>query len=223
MTVELHVFNRRGRLSALTVQSVRDGLDDSLKRFRAHVPVENIDIALQPAEFCTVSGRAYGPESLTIWANPDDPEIRGWDAARFAHLFAHELHHVLRWRHLSIPNFRAFTAGEVIVLEGLAMACERYLGFPSHRALEISDDCLLSFFERLSPDVSRPYAEMSWIDETGGLGDEIRLAQVLGYATTRRYLAETGETPLSAVGVDWREVWDVGRPSALTSSETHRG
>ena len=66
--------------------------------------------------------------------------------------------------------------------------------------------------DRIAPIVGDPRAEWTWIYEPSGLPAEVSKAvYAMGHHVVGHYLARSGLTPLEAVGVPWREVWDVGR------------
>ncbi len=210
MTVGIHFLNAAGRLRAEAETEIRLGIEDAAALLSAHLPVEKIDVTVQPWEGA-VYGRAYGPESCTLYVNPADSVLKKWPRQRLSQLCVHELHHVLRWRSMAIRSFDDWTTGEVLALEGLASHCELFLGFPSYPALEIDDALLQPLLDRIAPDIAAPYAEVSWFDGACDLPVEnLRAANAMGHLVAKRFLERSGATPISAVHAPWQEVCRIG-------------
>ncbi len=210
MSVNLTIANSRGRLDPAIVTAIQSGLDGAVSAISDHVEVRNIDVIVQLHEW-DVYGRAYGPESFTIYVNPSDPKLREWDGERFKHLCIHELNHVLRWRHLRLDTFADWTPGEVLVLEGLATQCEMFLGCPSYPQLEIQSELLDPLLKRIAPHISSKYADTDWFDEPCDLPNGTRRAAgPMGHLLVGRFLERSGQTALTALDVPWRQVWDMG-------------
>lgn len=206
--VSVIILNAAGRLDASVGTTIRAGVADAVRRFSDHIDVPQIDVTVQLCEFDT-HARTFGPESFTIYVNPTDPVLRSWTQEHFSHLAAHELHHVLRWRSLSICVFEDWTPGEVLVLEGLASNCELFLGYPSYDKIELADEFVEPLLDRLTPDVGRKYSEVNWFDGEADLPcSGTRAATAMGHLLVRRFIERTNATPISAVAVPWREVWD---------------
>lgn len=202
------VLNASGRLDVSVEATIRDGVADASRRFSALIKVPQVDVIVQPCEF-DVKGRAFGPESFTIYVNPNDPVLSSLTQDHFSQLAAHDLHHVLRWHSLSIYAFDDWTTGEILVLEGLASNCELFLGYPSYDKIEVADEFVEPLLDRLTPEIGEKYSEVNWFDGEAGLPcPGIRAATAMGHLLVRRFLEKTDATPLSAVAVPWREVWD---------------
>ncbi len=206
--VSVTVLNALGRLEASIEATIRDGVADAVQKFSAHVDVQHVDVVVQLCEF-RVNARTYGPESFTIYVNPDDTALSKWSKSQFSHLAAHEFHHTLRWRSLSIRSFNDWTPGEVLVLEGLASNCELFLGYPSYDQIEVADKFVDPLLDKLKPDVGAKYSEVNWFDGEAGLPcPGIRATTAMGHLLVRRFLEQTDATPISAMAVPWREVWE---------------
>ncbi|MEM9963458.1 MAG: DUF2268 domain-containing putative Zn-dependent protease [Pseudomonadota bacterium] len=202
------MLNAAGRLDAAIEAEVRNGVIDAAQRFSAYVDVRQIDVVIQLCEF-EVHARTFGPESFAIYLNPNDSILSEWTQGHFSHLAAHEFHHTLRWRSLSIRSFEDWTPGEVLVLEGLATNCELFLRYPAHDALKVADKLVEPLLDKLKPDVDARYSEVNWFDREAGLPcPGIRAATAMGHLLVRRFLKQTNATPISALAVPWREVWD---------------
>ncbi|MEM7430078.1 MAG: hypothetical protein AAF441_28765 [Pseudomonadota bacterium] len=210
MTVEVHILNAKNRLDPGVSDAIRSGIAAAVKMLSEHVRVDGIDIVVQLHEG-SIWGRTYGPESLTIYVNPEDPDLKRWTSEQFTHLAMHELHHALRWKSLAIGSFDDWTPGEVLALEGLATRCELFFGLPSYPALEIDDTLIDPLLEKIASDISARYANAGWIDEQCGLPvDGVRAASAMGHLLVGRFLKRTGETPITALQVPWAEIWDKG-------------
>lgn len=213
MSVTLFIANSLARLDSRIATEIEAGLDDAVRALSRHIEVENVDVVIQLHEW-GVSGRAYGPESFTIFVNPSDPDLVDWDRDRFRHLCIHELNHVLRWRHLQLETFADWTPGEVLVLEGLATHCEIFLGCPSYPQLEIDHALIDPLLQRLAPDIRSKYADVNWFDGPCDLPDNTcRAAGPMGHLVVGRYLDRTGKAPLGSLDTPWQEIWDLGSPS----------
>jgi uncharacterized protein YjaZ len=61
-------------------------------------------------------------------------------------------------------------AGDVLVLEGLAVHSEEFLGFGKPPAVQgVSIDRVRPLIDRIAPGVSDPQAQWAWIYEQNGL------------------------------------------------------
>lgn len=207
--VNVTVLNAANRLENSVETAIRDGVADAVAKFSAHLPIQQVDIIVQLYEF-GIHARTFGPESVTVYVNPNDTLLLSWTKDHFSQLVAHELHHVLRWRSLSIRTFDDWTPGEILVLEGLATNCELFLGYPTYDSLEIDDNLIEPLLCRLRPDVGAKYSQINWLDSDAGLScTGMRAANPMGHLLVRRFLEQTeGATPISALAIPWQEVWE---------------
>ncbi|MEO0619546.1 MAG: hypothetical protein AAFZ01_09720 [Pseudomonadota bacterium] len=210
MTVSVHVANGARRMTDKTVADVQQGIADAVNAMEVHIRLGDIAVFVQPAEFGPM-GRAYGPESFSIFINPDASDIKAWDSSRYKHLAVHELSHVLRWQHLPLKTFDDWTPGEVLSLEGHATQTEVFLGLPHYNITDANEADVQPLLDRLTPDVARPCKDVDWFDGTCDLPDGImRAAGPMGHIVFGRYLKRSGQTPFSAIAAPWQEIWDVG-------------
>ena len=218
MTVEVAFFNAVGLLPAALEAEIRAGIDDGVAALRRHLDVENAGIVVLLTEGVDaetgMGGRAYGPDACEIRVDEASPALRVETRVNAASVAVHELHHVLRMRHGVPRRFADLCAGDIIVLEGLATRCQSFLGYPDQSIVRgITAEQAGPLLERIAPVVGDPRAEWTWIYEPSGLPTEVSKAvYAMGHHVVGRYLARRGLTPLEAVGVPWREVWDVGNP-----------
>lgn len=100
------------------------------------------------------------------------------------------------------------------MLEGPATRCQAFLGYPEPSTVRgITAVQVAPMLDRIAPIVGDPRAAWTWIYEPSGLPAEVSKAvYAMGHHVVGRYLARRGLTPLEAVDVPWREVWDVGLP-----------
>ena len=213
MPFELHILDARNRLSQVQKQAIERGVKEGVARIEAHHPVNDIDLVVQLADFQSYNGRAYGPESATLWFNPDDFDVDEDTYLHVAHLTAHELHHVIRWASLNIKTHENWTVGEVLVLEGMSTQAEEMLGLPpSNAVMNLPRDLVLDLLDKVAPDIGKPYAQVRWIDDALQPHDHPhRTASALGHILCEQFLDATGETAMSAIHTPWQDVWDIAR------------
>ena len=218
MTVEIAFFNAAGLLPAALESEIRAGIDDGISALRRHVAVESVGIVVLLTEGVDaetgLGGRAYGPDACEIRVDEANAALRVGARVNAASVTVHELHHVLRMRHGMPRRFADLCAGDIIVLEGLATRCQSFFGYPDQSIVRgIMGEQVAPLLDRIAPIVGDPRAEWTWIYEPSGLPAEVyKAVYAMGHHVVGRYLARRGLTPLEAVGVPWREVWDVGLP-----------
>ncbi|RYC30659.1 hypothetical protein D3273_17585 [Lichenibacterium minor] len=218
MTVEVAVFNAARLLPPPLEAEIRAGIDDALAALRQHLDVEDAGIVVLLAEGVDaetgMGGRAYGPDACEIRVDEASPALRVGTRVNAASVTVHELHHILRMRHGVPRRFADLCAGDVIVLEGLATQCQTFLGYPDPSIVRgITAEQVAPLLDRIAPIVGDPRAAWAWIYDPSGLPAEVHKAVYpMGHHVVGRYLARRGLTPLEAVGVPWREVWDAGLP-----------
>ena len=217
MTVEVAFFNAAKLLPAALEAEIRDGIDDGIAALRHHLDVEGVGIVVLLTEGVDaetgMGGRAYGPDACEIRVDEASPALRVGTRLNAASITVHEVHHVLRMRHGFPRRFADLGAGDVIVLEGLATRCQSFLGYPDQSTVRgITAEQVAPLLDRIAPIVGDPGAEWAWIYEPSGLPAEVyKAVYAMGHHVAGRYLARSGLTPPEAVGVPWREVWDIGR------------
>lgn len=218
MTVEVVVFNAAGLLPAAPEAEIRAGIDDGIAALRRRLDVEGAGIVVLLTEGVDaetgMGGRAYGPDACEIRVDEASRALRVGTRVNAASVTVHELHHVLRMRHGMPRRFTDLCAGDIIVLEGLATRCQTFLGYPDPSMVRgITAEQVAPSLDRVAPIVGDPKAGWTWIYEPSGLPAEAgRAVYAMGHHVVGRYLARSGLTPLEAVGVPWREVWEIGLP-----------
>lgn len=218
MTIEVAVFNAAGLLPTALEVEIRAGIDDGIKALRRHLDIEGAGIVVLLNEGVDpetgIGGRAYGLDACEIRVDEASPALRVGTRINAASVTVHELHHVLRMRHGVPRRFAELCAGDIIVLEGLATRCQAFLGYPDPSIVRgITAEQVVPLLDRIAPVVGDPGADWAWIYGPSGLPAEAyKAVYAMGHHVVGRYLARSGLTPLEAVGVPWREVWNVGLP-----------
>lgn len=222
MSIQIAFSNGSGLLSAEVEAEIRAGIDEGLVALAAHMPVAPIAIAVHQHEFTSrftgLGGMSYGPDSCTIWVDDANPALRLDTRRKVASITVHEVHHCLRQRHFPHRHWTDWAGGEVLVLEGLAMQCEVWLGY--EQSLNVTDydsqhtDGLL---DRLAPDIAAKPPEggqpvWSWLYALNGYREQVyRALYPMGHLVVGRYLDRTGHDPITALSLPWQEIWEIGR------------
>lgn len=213
MTVEVAFFNASRRLPPELEREVRAGIDDAISALRCHADLGQIGIAVHLSELVAretgLGGYAYGPDSCAIYVDHGCQALSQDTRTNAATVTIHELHHVLRMRRRPWPRFDGMCAGEVLALEGLATQCEMFLGYPEPinvRATSegLTRDCLAT----IAPVVGDPGANWQWIYALNGFPERVyKSVYPMGHCIVGAYLARTANTPMTALGVPWEEIW----------------
>ena len=213
MTIEIAFFNGSGRLELALEAEVRAGIDDAISILRPHADLGQIGIAVHLSEIVGretgLGGFAYGPDSCAIHVDQGCDALRQDTRASAAAITVHELHHVLRMRQRPWPRFAEICAGEVLALEGLATRCEMFLGYPEPRTVSATSWPLtLECLATVAPVVDDPGANWQWIYNLSGFPERVyKAVYPMGHCVVGAYLARTGHTPITALGVPWEEIW----------------
>ena len=216
MTVEVAFFNAAKLLPVSLEAEVRAGIDEGIAALRRHLDVGRAGIVVLLTEGVDaetgMGGRAYGPDACEIRVDEASPALGVGTRVNAASVAVHELHHVLRMRHGVPRRFADLCAGDIIVLEGLATRCQSFLGYPDQSMVRgITAEQVVPLLDRVAPIVGDPRAGWTWIYEPSGLPAEVyKAVYAMGHHVVGRYLSQHGLTPLQAVGVPWREVWEIG-------------
>ena len=166
-----------------------------------------------------MGGTSYDAHQVVLWLDVEHEHLKTNFAQTIRSILAHELHHCA-WAHARGGKFGE-TYGENLVLEGLACCFEEEIGGPTpFYALECKGADLERFSERARGQLSatRKSLGRSWDDWTFGRAPDdpdfpYQCGYSLGYAIVRNWLAKTGGSASSAVGVDARavlEAWSDG-------------
>ena len=98
-------------------------------------------------------------------------------------------------------------AGDVLVLEGLAVRCETFLGYGEPISVNgVGIERVMPLINRIAPDIENPKANWSWIYDQNGL--EHSALYAMGYYIVAPYLSAEGSDPIAAINVPWREFWN---------------
>lgn len=216
MTSEVSFFNAAKLLPRALEAEIRAGIDDGIAALRRYTVVDDLGIAVFVTEGVDwetgMGGRAYGPDACEIRVDETSPALGIGTRTNAASITAHELHHVLRMRHGFPRRFSDICAGDILVLEGLATHCQAFLGYPEQSIIrEITGEQVAPLLERIAPEIGDATSNWMWIYEPSRLPASVfKAAYAMGHHVVGRYLARTGLSPIEAVGVPWREVWEVG-------------
>ncbi|MEM1300288.1 MAG: DUF2268 domain-containing putative Zn-dependent protease [Pseudomonadota bacterium] len=222
MSVQIAFSNGFGLLAPEVEAEIRAGIDEGIAALEAHVPVAPIAIAVHQhantSRFTGTGGRSYGPDSCVMWVDDANPVLGSDTRRKLARLTVHEVHHCLRQRHFWPRRWQEWAGGEVLVLEGLATQCEAWLGYGEPLIVTGHDSARTrDLLDRLAPDIAATPPEdgnpvWQWLYELNGYPEQVyRAVYPMGHLLVGRYLERTEHTPISALSVPWREIWETGR------------
>jgi uncharacterized protein YjaZ len=217
MSAQIVVFNALGLLPADIEREIRDGVEEGIDAFGRHANVENVGVAVHPhgyvSEFTGLGGMNYGPESFAVFADAAYEGLRVDTRRHAAAVTVHELHHALRTRrylpkHLySSPEL---CAGEILVMEGLAIHCEYFLGFgPSLLVSNLSPKTVRALIEKVTAIIDQPKTNWYWIYELNDLPAPVYKAMYpMGFLIVAEYLHKHEVSPIDALHVPWQDFWE---------------
>jgi hypothetical protein len=199
MSVETVVLNGLGLIPAEMVSEICAGIEDGVILFRRYAEVENIGISVHDSGFVGdetgFGGISYGSQSFALYVDPDCEAARLNTRLHAAATTVHELHHCLRQRACPLRPYSQMCAGDVLVLEGLAVHCEEFLGYGQAPAVQgVGIDGIRPLIERIAPIIGDHQADWGWIYERNGL----KHGALYGMAITSSRLTfqRTEPTPL---------------------------
>jgi uncharacterized protein YjaZ len=210
MSVEIAVLNALGLIPAAIENQIIAGIEDGVALFRDHTEVAGVGISVHDSGFVAAEtgfgGISYGPQSFALYVDPSSAALRLKTRLNAAATTVHELHHCLRQRTCPLRPYDRMCAGDVLVLEGLAVHCEEFLGFGRSPVVQdVSVDRVRPLIKRIAPVVSDPQANWAWIYEKNGLKHGALYA--MGYHIVSSYLSGVRSSPIVAMNVPWRDVW----------------
>jgi hypothetical protein len=133
MSVEIAVLNALGLIPAVIENEIVAGIEDGVALFRDHTEVASIGISVHDSGFVAAEtgfgGISYGPQSFALYVDPSSHRLRMKTRFNAAATTVHELHHCLRQRSCPLRPYDRMCAGDVLILEGLAVHSEEFLGF----------------------------------------------------------------------------------------------
>jgi uncharacterized protein YjaZ len=216
MSVETVVLNGLGLIPAEIVTEIRAGVEDGVALFRRHAKVENIGISVHDSGFVGdetgFGGISYGSQSFALYVDPDCEAARLNTRLHAAATTVHELHHCLRQRVCPLRPYSQMCAGDVLVLEGLAVHCEAFLGYGEAPAVQgVGIDGIRPLIERIAPIIGDHQADWAWIYERNGLKHGALYA--MRYHLVAPYLSANGTNPVAAIDAPWRAFLDAFQAS----------
>jgi hypothetical protein len=216
MSVQIVVFNALGLLASDIEREIRLGIEDGIAAFDRHAKVEHAGIAVHPhgyvSEFTGLGGMNYGPESFAVFADDTYEGLRIDTRRHAAAVAVHELHHAIRTRHClprRLYSSSELCAGEILIMEGLAIQCEYFLNFgPSLLVRDVTPEMVSPFIDRVTPIIDKPKADWAWIYELNGLPPPVYKAMYpMGYYIVADYVQKRRTNPIEAINVPWQEFW----------------
>jgi uncharacterized protein YjaZ len=211
MSVEITVLNALGLIPVTIENEIVAGTEDGIALFRGHADVASVGISVHDSGFVAVEtgfgGISYGPQSFSLYVDPSSDAVRLKTRFNAAATTVHELHHCLRQRSCPLRPYSRMCAGDVLILEGLAVHTEEFLGFgvpPSVRGVGIDE--VRPLIDRIAPVVGDPQANWAWIYEQNGLRHGALYS--MGYHIVSTYLLPAGSTPIAAMKVPWQDFWE---------------
>jgi uncharacterized protein YjaZ len=210
MSVEIAVLNALGLIPAVIENEIVAGIEDGVALFRDHTEVASIGISVHDSGFVAAEtgfgGISYGPQSFALYVDPSSHRLRMKTRFNAAATTVHELHHCLRQRSCPLRPYDRMCAGDVLILEGLAVHSEEFLGFGAPPTVPgVSVDRVRPLIDRIAPVVSDPQANWAWIYEKSGLKHGVLYS--MGYHIVSSYLSAMRSSPIEAMNVPWRDVW----------------
>jgi uncharacterized protein YjaZ len=212
MSVETVFLNGLGLIPAEIISEIRAGIEDGVVVFRRHSEVENIGVSIHDSGFVQeetgLGGISYGSQSFALYVDSTCEPARRKTRLHAAATTVHELHHCLRQRVWPLRPYSQMCAGDVLMLEGLAVRCEEFLGYGEAPAVKgVSFDMTSHLIDRIAPMIDDPQAEWGWIYERNGL--KYGALYAMGYHLVAPYLSARRTNPIAAMDAPWREFWDV--------------
>lgn len=213
MSVDIVFLNALGLLPPDIVATVRAGIEDGVAALRRHVPVEHIGVSVHDSTFVGedtgFGGVSYGPQSFALYVDHASESLRLNTRRNAASTVVHELHHCLRQRSCPFRPRDQLCAGSVLVLEGLAVHCEEFLGFGDSILVRgVGSEMVRPLMNKIAPIIDDPDAEWAWIYRQNGL-PKYPAMYPMGYYLVEPYLKAHHRNSIEAVDVPWREFWEV--------------
>ena len=242
MAISFHVMAANGVLIGAVRERLDAVLNETAATCSALLDLPDLDVIVMNVPYAViprlgVGGTSYDAHQVVLWLDVEHEHLKTNFAQTIRSILAHELHHCA-WAHARGGKFGE-TYGENLFVEGLACCFEEEIGGPTpFYALECKGADLERFSERARGQLSatRKSLGRSWDDWTFGRAPDdpdfpYQCGYSLGYAIVRNWLAKTGGSASSAVGVDaravleaWSDGWGDGIHASLepTDSDAQR-
>lgn len=186
--MNLHILNAQNKLTA-HCEWLQIHLTDTYKQAKKLMPIHSLDVVVKAGKCVIPEKRHLGfcPEAGVVYitVDPENSAFCQNDAHSIERMFAHELHHAVRW---AGPGYGS-TLGEVIVSEGLAghFSLELFGGEPEPWE-KLESDIIQSYSQHLLENWHHTdYDHNAWFF---GIGDLPRwLGYTAGFRLISRYLA----------------------------------
>ncbi|MEM7643133.1 MAG: DUF2268 domain-containing putative Zn-dependent protease [Pseudomonadota bacterium] len=220
MTIRTHVFDAGGHFGR-ALPTIRRTLAAAVDHVSQVSALDNVDMVVQPVDFGTdqypIAAFTSGPHNIHIGI--ERSQLRSEDLEdELYRSTIHELHHALRWRHLTKP----WTVGEMVTLEGLALLADHAAAGPQDevdRPLSDPDRALADLAAIRCDPLSRHRAWLYSSEDAqpGGVGRVYALGALLMSAA----LARLSLDPWTAADRPARDLLDHGY-AALADDQTQR-
>lgn len=144
--MNLHILNAQKKLTA-HCEWLQINLLDTYEQAKRLMPIHSLDVVVKAGKYVIPEKGHLGfcPEAGVVYitVDPENPAFCENNAHSIKRMFAHELHHAVRW---AGPGYGS-TLGEAIVSEGLAghFSLELFGGEPE-------------LWEKLKSDIVQPYS-----------------------------------------------------------------
>jgi len=216
MSVHIQMHNALGRIPKKLEKQILSGVKIGVESINQHIELNNIDITIVPHDYVHeltgVGGMTFGPESCSIYVNPNNLFLADHTHTNLPAIVVHELHHVLRMRTFDYTGSSVWCGGSVVVLEGLATQCETFLKYG--KPVNVKDtelDNVIPLLKRLKPIADDKEANWYWIYELNNLPKyNYKAVYPMGYFLVGAYLETVSKNPIQALADSWEEIWNTG-------------
>jgi hypothetical protein len=209
--VDLHIMDKAQLFTGSQYRMVKNILEDTLGKIDRCSPLGDLDVVVFPTENYTHpegyhGGYTFGANSLEISVNPRHELFTKRFEIEFPALILHEVHHCLRYRHVG-----AWTVGELIVLEGLAMNAETAFGDPPlPTESSMSEDTLLQLcVKACAAQHDESSEKTAWVYGRDG-DEETPYIYLIGRKLVTPALARLNKNAFEAVGESSQTLLEIG-------------
>ena len=128
MSIEFTYFDQQGFLSNQEKKSIEAATNVAVNKIARYHKLQSIDVVLLESTWymqknSSFFGVCLNPHTVIVHLSPKNETFSADVEQYFSSFMVHELHHCLRY-----PYDRS-TIGDAIVLEGMAMSAEEFLGY----------------------------------------------------------------------------------------------
>jgi uncharacterized protein YjaZ len=206
MPVDITFFDRKSEISASEKTLIREKCLKAVSNIEYHMKLKDIDILILCTDNFSLdqysfTGMAISPHIVKVHVSPKIETLAGDIEQFFQSFIIHELHHCLRW-----PYFKK-TIGEAIVLEGMAMNAESFLGFEEKQLGQISKQETSLKLNEAYKDIANLH-DNSWIYYLPESGDSsFPWIYHLGQEIVGRAFQKKGWNPFSQINLSAEEIF----------------